>query len=334
MEISEILDSVDIVEVISRYVDLEKNGEEWWGISPFTYPPENTPSFSVRQEKGVWMDFSSNSGGNVIAFLEKYHKINFYQALLMLKRIAGITDDNGNEVTYTPKLPATLMCKRFLPKKSRKAQSNAMVLPDNYMERYEDGGDKLNIWRKEGITDEAMQFFGVKYDAFSNCLVYPIRDINGNIVNIGGRTLDPDYKEKKMRKYTYFKKWGGQMNVVYGLFENMESIRLKNEVILFEGMKSVMIARGFGYKNCGAILTSHLNSAQMRILAKLGVRVVFALDKEIIVRDDDTIKSLSRYVNVEYIYDFSNLLQAKDAPVDEGKEIFDRLYNSRYRLSL
>ncbi len=127
-----------------------------------------------------------------------------------------------------------------------------------------------------------MQFFGVKYDAFSNYLVYPVRDINGNIVNIGGRTLDPNYKEKKMRKYTYFKKWGGQMNVVYGLFENMESIRLKNEVILFEGMKSVMIARGFGYKNCGAILTSHLNSAQMRILAKLGVRVVFALDKEIV----------------------------------------------------
>lgn len=252
----------------------------------------------------------------------------------MLKKIAGITDDSGKEITYTPKLAATLVCRQFLPKKSSKITSTGTVLPDNYMDRYEDGGDKLDIWRKEGITDEAMQFFGVKYDSFSNCLVYPVRNFDGKIVNIGGRTLDPDFKAKGIRKYTYFKKWGGQMGIVYGLFENIGSIKERNEVIIFEGMKSVMLARGYGWHNCGAILTSHLNPAQMRLLAKLGVHVVFALDKEVNIRSDKNIQALRRYVNVEYFYDFTNLLGEKDAPVDKGKEVFEQLYNTRYSFKL
>lgn len=333
MNTDDLLQEVDIVEVISRYVDLKQENGEWWGISPFTYPPERTPSFSVRQEPPVWNDFSSGKGGNLITFLAIYHKISNYEAVLMLKKIAGITDDNGKDVKYSPKLPATLVCKQFLPKRHNKAQSTGIVLPPNYMDRYEECGDKLDVWRKEGITDEAMQFFGVKYDAFSNCLVYPIRNLDGDIVNIGGRTLFPDFKERHLRKYTYFKKWGGQMALIFGLYDNINDILEREEVILFEGMKSVMLARGFGYKNCGAILTSHLNSAQMKILAKLGVRVVFALDKEVNVMADKNIQSLKRYVNVEYFFDFSNLLDEKDAPVDKGKDVFEQLYRTRYRLS-
>ena len=121
------------------------------------------------------------------------------------------------------------------------------------------------------------------------------------------------------------------MNIIYGLFENREEILKKNEVILFEGMKSVLIARGYGFKNTGAILTSHLNPGQMKILARLGVRVVFALDKDVKIKQDRNIEILRRYVNVEYIYDFKDLLDEKDSPVDKGAEVFSKLYETRIK---
>lgn len=168
------------------------------------------------------------------------------------------------------------------------------------------------------------------YDAFSDRLVYPIRNLDGKIVNIGGRTLDPDWKAKGLRKYTYFYQWGS-MEIIYGLADNMEEILRKREVILFEGCKSVLLADSWGIKNCGAVLTSHLSAAQFKILAKLGCRVVFALDKEVRIREDHNIQKLRNYVEVEYLWDKRDLLDEKDAPVDKGLEVFLELYEGRLR---
>jgi len=170
--------------------------------------------------------------------------------------------------------------------------------------------------------------FDVRYDSFSNRLVYPIRNTDGQIVNIGGRTLDPDWKERGLRKYTYFSKWG-ELNVIFGLYDNSRYILKKREIILFEGCKSVLIADSWGIKNTGAILTSHLNPNQVKLLARLGVRVVFALDKEVNVLNDHNIAKLKRYVSVEYLKDIDDLLGAKDAPVDRGEGVFKDLYERR-----
>jgi len=77
MEVSDILEAVDIVEYISQYCDLEEKGEELWALSPFK--KENTPSFSVNPEKKCWYDFSSGLGGNLLDFVMKYHKYVVYQ---------------------------------------------------------------------------------------------------------------------------------------------------------------------------------------------------------------------------------------------------------------
>ena len=90
-----------------------------------------------------------------------------------------------------------------------------------------------------------------------------------------------------------------------------------------------MIADSWGIRNCGALLTSHLNQFQLKILAKLGVRVVFALDKEVVIRDDPNIARLKRYTTCEYIWDRDNLLDEKDSPVDRGVDTFMRLYERR-----
>jgi hypothetical protein len=64
--------------------------------------------------------------------------------------------------------------------------------------------DKLKVWYDEGIPFDIMNKYQVRYDPFSNRIVFPIRDNNGEIINVKGRTLDIDYKAKKIRKYTHF----------------------------------------------------------------------------------------------------------------------------------
>ena len=325
MELTELIQSIDIVAFISQYVDLTQKGEEFWGLSPFN--EEKTPSFSVRPAPPRFYDFSSGIGGNVFTFVKHYHRCTSREAVEILKSFAGI---DGEIAGVRDRMQATSDCKRFKRPKATQKPSKATVLPENIMEQYEKRPEKLAVWEAEGISPASLERFQVFYDSFSDRLVYPIRDPAGKIVNIGGRTLDPLFKEKKLRKYTYFYPWGS-LQTLYGLFENRKFIEEQHEIILFEGCKSVLLADTWGIRNCAAILTSHLNPSQMKLLARLGCRAVFALDKDVNVRKDHNIEKLRHYINVEYIYDAGDLLDEKDAPVDKGKEVFHSLYDSRFR---
>lgn len=326
MELEDLIEEIDIVDYISQFVDLtEKNGE-YWGLSPFS--DERTPSFSVRRETSRFYCFSSGIGGNVYTFVKHYNKCTSKEAVEILKSYAGY---DGKDFAPRQKLSLEMTCKKYKPKTTRKREGTNKIFPDNYMEKYEKRNDKLKVWEDEGISKESLEKFQVYYDNFSNRLVYPIRNIRGEIVNIGGRTLDPEWKSKGLRKYTYFSGWG-EMDVIYGLYENMDYILKEREIIIFEGAKSVLLANSWGIKNTGAILTSHLNPSQTKILARLGVRAVFALDKDVSVRADHNINRLRNYINVNYLWDKYNLLDDKDAPVDKGLEVFKKLYGCKLRL--
>ena len=324
MGLEELIENIDIVEYISQYVEFEEKNGEYWALSPFR--DEKTPSFSVRRETNSFYDFSSGIGGNVFTFVKHYNKCSAKEAIEILQKYVGC---DGKTISSRKKLPAAATCKKFKqPKQHKKNILKVHIYPDNCMERYEKKEEKLAVWEAEGISKASLEKYQVYYDSFSNRLVYPIRNISGQVVNIGGRTLDPDFKTKKLRKYTYFSGWG-EMDVIYGLFENMGSILEQKEIILFEGCKSVLLADSWGIHNTGALLTSHLNPNQMKILAKLGARVVFALDKDVRIRDDHNIAKLKRYVPVEYFWDWEDLLAEKDAPVDKGRDVFETLYNQR-----
>lgn len=327
MDVKELIQQIDIVDFISQYVDLEEKGGEFWGISPFTDPPEHTPSFSVRRETNTWYDFSSGQGGNAYTFIKLYLKCSGAEAIEHLQKFAGL---EGAEITKKPKMSAVLVAKAFARPVQRVKEDKTTVLPPDVMDRYEKNPEKLALWRDEGISDASMERFQVRYDRFANAIVYPIRDPDGKIVNIGGRTLDPHFKEKGLRKYFYLKPWG-TLKTIYGLAENREEILRKREIILFEGCKSVMKADTWGIRNCGAILTSHLSNEQMRLLIKLGCHVVFALDKEILIQQDHNIQRLKRFTNVEFLFDTQRLLEEKDSPADKGEEVFRKLYERRLR---
>lgn len=325
MEVSELVKSVDILDYISQFAEFEEKNGEWWCLSPLQ--SEKTPSFSVRRETQQFYDFSSGKGGNILNFIQCYNKCSFPKALDILKAYAGVT----GEVTQRQKLTATTVAKRFKPPKPHQKIEKSVILPPDCMEMYEKRADKLAVWEAEGITPGIMDKYQVFYDGVSDRIVYPIRNINGDIINIHGRTLDPAFKEKKLRKYTYFYPLGAQ-STIYGLSDNMGSIQEKGEVILFEGAKSVMQADVWGFDNCGAVLTSHLSLEQMKILIKLGCRVVFALDKEVDIREDQNIRKLKRFVKVEYVKDTKGLIDDKDSPVDAGERVWRELYEGRRKL--
>lgn len=296
------------------------------GLSPFK--DENTPSFSVKRDPPFFYCFSSGKCGNILNFIQYYFNCSTIEAVQKIKEYAGI---DGEISLPHEKMAATKDCKKFMRKQSTEKTSKSVVLADNFMERYSSNPEKLAAWESEGISEEVLDKFQVKYDEFSNRLVYPIRNLEGKIVNIGGRTLDPRWKEKELRKYCYFYSWG-TIDTIYGISENIDSILEKKEVIIFEGCKSVLLAQSWGIKNCGAILTSHLSRNQMKILARLGCKVVFALDKEVDVLNDRNIQKLKSYVNVFRYVDKDNLLEEKDSPVDKGAEIFNQLYKNIERV--
>lgn len=328
MELFEIIDSVDILEYVSQFCELTQRSDgQFWGLSPLK--DENTPSFSLNQELQRFYDFSSGKGGNVLEFIKEYHHCDIYKAINILKEFAGVTDEI--ESGRPKRMLSTSICKKYREIKRPIKENKATILSDDVMNMYDDNESKLKLWTDEGISVETLRKFQVKYDKFSDSIVYPITNCDGKIVNIGARTLDPLFKEHNKKKYMYFYPWG-QMSAIYGLSENMEYIKDKKEIILFEGCKSVLKAHSWGIYNAGAILTSHLSPLQAKILIQLGCNVVFALDKEINIRQDHNIEKLKPYINVYTYYDYKGLLEAKDSPVDKGKEVWEVLYKEKIRL--
>lgn len=329
MEVSEILETVDIESYISQYCDLEERGGELWGLSPFK--EENTPSFAVNPEKRIWYDFSSGYGGNLVEFVMRHDHIGLRQAVEKIKKFANIREDG----TSHSRMLATTVAKRFRETTKPTKVSTSSVLPCNTMERYEFRKDKLKLWADEGIKWDVMKRFEVRYDAFDNRIVFPIKSYDGDIISVCGRTCDPDFKTKKLRKYTYFQSIG-TIDTLYGFSENREEIMAKKEIVIFEGAKSVMLAYGWGIRNTAAILTSHLSQNQFTFLVKLGnlkgVRIVFALDSEVDITKDANVSRLASYARVEWIKNIDGLLAEKESPVDKGLEVFKTLYERRLRV--
>lgn len=329
MEISELVEQVDIVAYISQYCELEPREDgEYWGLSPLK--EEKTPSFSVSPTKQKFYDFASGKGGDVLSFVREYHECSLAKGVKILSQYAGIDEQDTSSVP-SQRLAATSVAKKFRPKQQHSKSSAGVKLAADCMDKYEWDESKLSLWEADGIDLDTMRKFQVRYDPFSQRIVYPIRSPTGEIINISGRTIDPQFKERKVRKYTYFYPLG-VLNTIYGLYENKDAILERKEIILFEGAKSVIIAHGWGIENTGALCTSHLNTSQFKLLIQLGVRVVFALDAEIDIRQDAYIKRLLPYVPVEWVKNRDGLLGDKDAPVDKGIEVWSKLYDRRERL--
>ncbi|WP_291567108.1 MULTISPECIES: hypothetical protein [unclassified Clostridium] len=214
-----------------------------------------------------------------------------------------------------------------------------------------------NIWVQEGIEETVAQLYSIKFYFNQYKAIIPHRDINGDLIGIRGRAFfqrDIEQGKKYMpvtiQGLTY--RFPVEFNL-YGIYENQNNIRRYRKAIVFEGEKSVLkYASYFGQENNIALATMGMNMSlyQRDLLLNLGVdEVIIAYDKQYQPEYLDDINSkeykefekykrtlikitkmLINYVNVSIILCWDDVLGYKDAPIDNGKDVFEKLYKERY----
>ena len=319
-----IKEKVDIVEYISQYADLEQKGNEY--ICKCMLHDENTASFTITPDKKVFYCFGCGCGGSVIKFAMLYHGISFDQAVKKLARSYGI--DCKRDRTVSPAIQYLKRTKRNQEKyQLPSVQHKILDIEKDYHMVYPQ--QPAQVWIDEGISAALQKKYDIRYDPRGKRISYPLFLENGDMIGIKGRTTLENYKELRLAKYmNYYKLQTTDFFV--GMHMHKDSILAKKEIIIFEGIKSVMKAESWQYDNAVSAETSSLNKYQIRILIRLGVRVVLCFDKGIKYKKIlNTAKQFSRYVNVSIVYDWKNLLNDKDSPVDQGKDVWEYLYHNR-----
>lgn len=227
--------------------------------------------------------------------------------------------------------------KKFRKLKEPKKQAYVHpILQNAEYAKYKD--EPIQEWIDEGIEPEVLDLFEVRADTFANRIVYPVYDVAGNFINVKGRTRYQNYKALKIPKYISY-----YPVIVVDYFQGMNVtlpyIESADDVIIFESVKSVMKAFGWGYKNCLSAEKHTLTKEQIEILISLRKDVVFAFDSDVDYYSPDIwgdIKKLKMVTNVYLIKDTDCLLggaESKNAPVDCGKKIWETLYKNRKKVT-
>jgi DNA primase len=202
----------------------------------------------------------------------------------------------------------------------------------------------VSPWLDEGISEDAMHRFNIKYDSTRNAIIIPNLDHSGNLIGIRGRF----FGENAPAKYMPIK-YNGEIlshptgKFLYGYFENKHKIREKGMAIIFEGEKSVLkMETLYKQSNIGlATAGKKVTLDQLNALLKLNLNeVVLAYDKdyktpeerkEKFAEYEKIVKILKPYFSVSIIIDFDNKLEYKDSPIDQGKEVFEDLLRNRVK---
>lgn len=205
-------------------------------------------------------------------------------------------------------------------------------------------------WLDEGISETAMKKFNILYYDYRHRIVIPHYDIDGRLVGIRGRALDPieaelygKYAPLKVENVLYRHPLSFNL---YGIYENKEDIIQYKTAIIFEGEKSVLkFGDLYNYNIAVASCGSNLNLKQVELLVKeLGVEnIIIAYDKEFdsfaSIEAENYYDKLTKlcqkyinYCNFYFLFDFNKLLDLKDSPIDKGKEVFEKLMKGKVQV--
>ena len=206
------------------------------------------------------------------------------------------------------------------------------------------------LWLKDGIKPEVMDKFHIGLWNAENKITIPHFDINGRLVGIRARTLDPEeakhgkYKPVQIADTLYSHPLHFNL---YGIYEHQEAIKKRRSAVIVEGEKSVLLDDGYygKWSNAVACCGSNINKFQISLLTNvLGANeITIAFDKEYEdwrsneareyrTKIENMCKKYKGQAIFYYIWDMDNLLGYKDSPLDKGKEVFEKLY--RYRIKV
>ncbi len=330
--IDEVKDRLDIVEVISSYVPLQKTGRNYKGLCPFH--AEKTPSFVVFPDSQRWHCFGACSeGGDIFTFVMKREGWDFYTALEELARRAGVELQPRSPAQVEAEEEADRLRKvlaaaaqyyhhllRHAPEAERaRAYINKRSLNDDTVDRF-GVGYSLPGWERtrahltaQGFTVEELIKAGMlvhrddgsTYDRFRDRLMVSIRDAQGHVIGFGARTLDPEGLPKYINspQTSLFDK----SHTLFGLDMARKGIREEDRGVIVEGYMDVMQAHQAGFTNVVAQMGTALTEAQLRQLQRYSKNLVLALDP-----DAAGIQATLRGVEV-----------AREALEQEWKPVFD-----------
>lgn len=293
----DLLNRVDIVDIVSRYVQLKKGGANFIGLCPFH--TEKSPSFTVSPAKQFYHCFGCGQHGNAIGFLMAYAGMGYVDAVKDLAAGAGLTVPEDTS--------------RQRPKEERDREQDLYALMERAMEFYRaqlKKSDKTIAYLKgRGLSGEIAARFrigyapddwqglkgafadydnrglvdaglvisgeGKRYDRFRDRVMFPISNARGATIGFGGRVMgegEPKYLNSP--ETALFEK-GREL---YGLVQAREAMRNSSRVLVVEGYMDVVALAQFGVGNAVATLGTATTPTHVGKLLRLADEIVFCFD--------------------------------------------------------
>ena len=290
--IENLKNQLDIVEVISHYIEVKKVGATYKACCPFHQ--EKTPSFVINANKGYYHCFGCGVGGDSIQFVMEYEKISYKESLEKLAQIYNIPLTYAQ--TYQPKednkildfmneyyqLQLNAEAKSYIQKRGiTESIRNLFEIgyaPNNYeimgyLQKHSISlPEALNLGIL-GVDDEN----GVKhyYARLAQRIIFPIRSPQNKIVGFGGRTLGNHQAKYINSPQT---KLFNKSQLLYGYPQAKENIYKKGEIIITEGYLDVIMLHQAGFNNAVATLGTALTKEHLPLIAKGNPKVIIAYD--------------------------------------------------------
>lgn len=295
--INEIRRSVNIVDVVSDYIPVEQKGRNYFALCPFH--DDHNPSMSISPDKQIYTCFVCGAHGNVFNFVMDYEHVSFIDAVKMIGRRVGVNIDlpthykkpkeKGLEDLYNIYDIANKFYQNNLSTKEGSDAREYLSNRDFKEDVIKEFGIGLSLNNKlssmllkkydkdilirSGICNESG---GNIFDAFTERIMFPLWDIDGNVVGFSGRI----YKTKDSSKYVnskesdIFKKG----KLIYNYHRAKEEVRKKKFVLVVEGFMDVIAFYKVGIKNVVAMMGTAVTNEQANLLKRLSTNIFLCFD--------------------------------------------------------
>lgn len=307
-DVDTIKERLDIAEIISGYVKLEKAGTSFKARCPFHN--EKTPSFFVSPARQSFYCFGCGAKGDIFTFVEEVEGLDFRGALKFLAEKAGveILYRGGESKTEKDKiLNALEEATKFFEKELTENGAARHYIagrgiseetikdwrigyaPAEWRSLYDHlknlGHDREIIFKaglvkyaqgKPARTTEVVQSGGEPYDVFRDRIMFPLADSNGSIIAFSGRALAKEMEPKYLNSpdTILFTK----SEVLYGLDKAKDQIRKKDYAVLVEGQIDLVLSHQSGVKNSVASSGTAITGAHLERLKRFSPRIIMAFD--------------------------------------------------------
>ena len=320
---------VDLLDYASHTVDFVKHsGVTYYAICPFHN--EKTASLAVKTDENYFLCFGCGKSGSIYQWIQYTEGLTFNQAV---QKVANITNSDLHDYVESDSMAFYKLLNRLSkPRNNRSVDRHILDIGKDYNQKFKD--ELPQEWLDEGISAEELKKYEIRVDPMSNRIVYPVFSDDDELISVKGRTRFRNYKDLKIMKYMNYHKLGGRLDYFQGMQQARQYIKQSGEIIIFEGIKSVMKVDQWGYHNTVSAETSTLNEYQIELLVRMHIKnVVIAFDKDVSLKKiQECTKLLKKFTNVYVVYDRWGLLQDKDSPCDQGREIWNTLYERRFRI--